>query len=529
MKKALSILLVLTMLLSLCACGGGSTMEPNESNDAIIGVPEETSPETAPPSTSPTEVPTKPTETETPTEAPKPTETQKPTTPPATEAPKPTETQKPATHTHSYGEWKTVTAATCTTSGVKQRSCSCGDIQKETIPVTGKHNYTSKVTTEATCTSNGVKTFTCSMCKDSYTETIAAGHKWVDATCTTPKTCSVCKLTEGNALGHSYADATSTKPKTCTRCGHTVGNPVTWYDANTYKVGTDIPAGEYYVKCTSSSCYFAISKDSSGNSVIDNEIFYSHYFVTLENGQYFELNRGKCTAVDNITIDVDLKNISVGLYRVGIDIPAGEYKLNATSDSGGYFAVYNNSTAKRDIRTNDNFKNSQYVTVYAGEYLKLSRCNAILVQETESSPGDDNKWSYSDATNLNSYAAKATDNASSALSYVNKALSANMNAYKALYFQRAISYVGHAQNYLKNAKDLADSRVDLNLTDANEKYATLQEKINYAYQLCDKIANLEITTDNYKDYQKQIIDVVVEIGNECLSIQKLSVSLLAAF
>ena len=34
-------------------------------------------------------------------------------------------------------------------------------------------------------------------------------HRWNDATCTAPKTCSVCKITEGSALGHKYETAWS--------------------------------------------------------------------------------------------------------------------------------------------------------------------------------------------------------------------------------------------------------------------------------------------------------------------------------
>ena len=44
-------------------------------------------------------------------------------------------------------------------------------------------------------------------------------HAWVDATCTTPKTCSLCQATEGEALGHTAgAAATCTAPQTCTVC-----------------------------------------------------------------------------------------------------------------------------------------------------------------------------------------------------------------------------------------------------------------------------------------------------------------------
>ena len=77
-----------------------------------------------------------------------------------------------------------------------------------------EHTYTDNVTIEATCNQDGVKTFTCSVCDSSYTETIGAtGHKWKNATCTSPKTCSSCNLTEGTVLGHTTSDGI------CTRCG----------------------------------------------------------------------------------------------------------------------------------------------------------------------------------------------------------------------------------------------------------------------------------------------------------------------
>ncbi|MBO5837555.1 MAG: leucine-rich repeat protein [Oscillospiraceae bacterium] len=48
-------------------------------------------------------------------------------------------------------------------------------------------------------------------------------HSYANATCTDPKTCTVCGATEGDALGHDFADATCTAPKTCKVCGATEG------------------------------------------------------------------------------------------------------------------------------------------------------------------------------------------------------------------------------------------------------------------------------------------------------------------
>ena len=82
-----------------------------------------------------------------------------------------------------------------------------------------EHNYALTSNT-ATCTDAGVATYTCSKCGDSYTEEAPPkGHTWVDATCTEPKTCSVCSATDGNPLGHDWSDWTVTTEATCTAKG----------------------------------------------------------------------------------------------------------------------------------------------------------------------------------------------------------------------------------------------------------------------------------------------------------------------
>lgn len=63
---------------------------------------------------------------------------------------------------------------------------------------------------------------TCELCGKTEGEPLE--HTWVEATCTTPKTCSACGETEGDALGHDWIEATCITPKTCSRCGVTEGS-----------------------------------------------------------------------------------------------------------------------------------------------------------------------------------------------------------------------------------------------------------------------------------------------------------------
>ncbi len=77
------------------------------------------------------------------------------------------------------------------------------------------HNYGKEVITKKpTCTEQGIKTFYCSSCSGTKAEYIdATGHKWKEATCVSPKKCSICNITDGEKLEHSYSG------NNCSLCG----------------------------------------------------------------------------------------------------------------------------------------------------------------------------------------------------------------------------------------------------------------------------------------------------------------------
>lgn len=83
---------------------------------------------------------------------------------------------------------------------------------------------------DATCDSPK----TCTLC--GQTEGEALAHQWQDATCTTPKTCALCKQTEGEALGHTFDDGAPDceTPKLCVSCGQPEGQakPHSWVEAD---------------------------------------------------------------------------------------------------------------------------------------------------------------------------------------------------------------------------------------------------------------------------------------------------------
>ena len=85
---------------------------------------------------------------------------------------KSTNTSTTSIHTHNWGAWTTVTAASCTQGGVEERTCStCNqkDTPRQTNPL--GHNWDAGVIqVPATDTTAGTKLFTCLRCGETKTE-----------------------------------------------------------------------------------------------------------------------------------------------------------------------------------------------------------------------------------------------------------------------------------------------------------------------------------------------------------------------
>jgi len=89
----------------------------------------------------------------------------------------------------------------------------------------------------------------------------------VEADCENPRTCSECKLTEGEALGHSWQDATTENPKTCENCGLTEGERIVT-DPRFTTASTAALQGKW-------SCDIEVTGDMIGEPGFDGTLSYA--------------------------------------------------------------------------------------------------------------------------------------------------------------------------------------------------------------------------------------------------------------
>lgn len=344
MKKYLSIFLALMLLLSLCACATPDIPDTSTSESTGDPSPSTEGTQLIEPSTAPTD--TMPSD--------------------------PTVSTEPSQCSHEQSRHEIT--ATCTEPGQIRYDCLlCGDIAIEEIPALG-HKYQDATCTQAktcsvcgsvegtalghsytdgkctrcgakmpnddimppgcehewhitqtapTCTSAGTIHYTCTKCNCPYTETIpATGHKFADATCNLPQTCTICTATQGNALGHSYTDGT------CIRCGTKDPSlPVTIQYRVTVRSDKGQPIGgiTVYVYTTGSNPAASGKTGSNGTVILELEPHTEYKIILSDVPEKFQ-------AKESYTFRSSIVNINLTTIPVisPTDHSKANYKVGST-------------------------------------------------------------------------------------------------------------------------------------------------------------------------------------------------------
>ena len=150
--------------------------------------------------------------------------------------------------------------------------------------------------------------------------------------------------------------------------------PLTGYSGDFMTVGEDLPAGEYIVLSTTDlDGYFCVSSPSD-YSIIYNDLFAYNSIFTVYDGEYLDVSRAMAFPLEQWCAQSSLDLTKPGgMYKIGVNLPAGEYRLIAASDGNASYCIYADGR-HQDVIASGIFKGESSVTVSNGQYLKLSGC-----------------------------------------------------------------------------------------------------------------------------------------------------------
>ena len=147
--------------------------------------------------------------------------------------------------------------------------------------------------------------------------------------------------------------------------------PQNYFANGQFKVGVDLPAGEYLAVGTG---YVEVAGSSAGgtnNILINDNIVDARRYVVVNDGEYVKVmsDMKLYSLADAPKLNLNYSKLPANQYKVGVDIPAGEYKI--LLDAGGYVALTRDT--RRNYVGNQYAHNGGqfYATVADGQYLQI--------------------------------------------------------------------------------------------------------------------------------------------------------------
>lgn len=145
--------------------------------------------------------------------------------------------------------------------------------------------------------------------------------------------------------------------------------------AGNYTVGEDIPPGEYKLFSDSIMAYYELSNDGTGNinSIISNDIFNNYTYLTIQEGTFLKLQGSYAIEILNIEEPKYKEIYKDGMYKVGYDIPAGEYCIYKDENQKfGHIEIFSDSIGNfESIISSYIFEDNKTVNLEEGQYIKI--------------------------------------------------------------------------------------------------------------------------------------------------------------
>ena len=278
-------------------------------------------------------------------------------------------------HTHTYGEWTTVKAATCEETGERERACPCGEKQTEAIPAAGHTPEGAVFENEkpATCKEDGFyeAVVYCAVCGEElsrttmtttaeHTPSAAVYENEKPAACETDGSyeavvyCAVCgeELSRETVTipmtSHTGGTATCLEKAICEICGQPYG------ELAPHTPGTEYDADETNHWRTCSICGIKIDNtlgahdfDGAQNCSVCNVTNFDYFTLTkLDDGSYaIGLNYAHDLPVGAITLPSSFRGAPItkisnggfaGLYAI---MPGKEWTITEIHISEGITTI----------------------------------------------------------------------------------------------------------------------------------------------------------------------------------------------
>jgi hypothetical protein len=146
----------------------------------------------------------------------------------------------------------------------------------------------------------------------------------------------------------------------------------------TFLVGTDFPAGEYFVMANSNELGYVLlsrSRSLEASEIIWQKHFANHTIINLIDGQYLTTKNATLIPVsDAIIPNFENGVLTAGTYRVGIDIPPGVYTIFPLDNKTGFFTTATSSHhLHAHIIQSRNFSEPIIIALNIGDYITFIR------------------------------------------------------------------------------------------------------------------------------------------------------------
>ena len=176
-----------------------------------------------------------------------------------------------------------------------------------------------------------------------------------------------------------------------------VEKPSAWKKAGTYTCDKDITAGIYYIKSNGNNCRVILTK---GDKKVE--------FYPLSYGLFVEMRKGYVLKIENgeFISERELKPMTssngvykLGTYRIGEDIPAGEYVIGEFGNTD--FSILNSV----DFLSGNNYAITYrglrvYVKLEAGDYIIFNKDTKVVKAKDRTGSYDEKDKSYGGGTYL---------------------------------------------------------------------------------------------------------------------------------